>query len=433
MSGAARHSEEPRFPAAASEALGTAATPEDGRQRVFIEAIAPVVDGGEYAVKRTLGDTVTVSADLVADGHDVLAGEVLVRRPDQPEPYLVVPLELQANQRYSARFDVDTLGLWQYTLQAWVDGFASWRRGLSRKLEAKQDVHVELLEGAALVSSAARSARGRDRESLEQAARQLARTDLSSDQRAQAALAPELSALMAAHPDRSRAKRIERWLPIWVDRERARFGAWYEMFPRSTGPEGKHGTFETSRALLPYIAGLGFDILYLPPIHPIGTTFRKGKNNQPSAMPGDVGSPWAIGGSAGGHKAVHPELGTLEDFDRFASAAREHGLELALDIALQVTPDHPYVKEHPEWFKRRPDGSIQYAENPPKKYQDIYPFDFDSEAWWSLWIELRSIFEFWMDRGVRIFRVDNPHTKPLRFWHWCIAELRRKDPNLIFL
>ena len=238
---------------------------------------------------------------------------------------------------------------------------------------------------------------------------------------------------MARHPDRAQATRYARWLPLWVDRRRARFSAWYELFPRSTGTAGQHGTFETCKARLPYVADMGFDVLYLPPIHPIGHTHRKGKNNAVTARADDVGSPWAIGSGEGGHKSVHPALGTLEQFDDLLREAARLGMDLALDIALQVTPDHPYVQAHPEWFKHRPDGSIQYAENPPKKYQDIYPFDFECEAWWSLWLELLGIFEFWIERGVRIFRVDNPHTKSIAFWQWCIGELRRRHPDLIFL
>jgi len=414
----------------------------DGRRRVFIEAVEPEIDGGTYAVKRIQGDTVTIRADLVVDGHDLVAGEVLVRRPSRRsgEPSssgaaqeTAVPLERLLNDRFSASLVLNELGRWHYTIQAWVDHFASWQRALQRKLDAGQSLEVELLVGAELVAAAERLATGADAQALGAAARRLASAPEPWLPRARAALEPELARLMARYPDRSHATRHSRWLPIWVDRERARFSAWYEMFPRSTGKDGRHGSFESSRALLPYVAGMGFDVLYLPPIHPIGRTHRKGKNNSASAGDADVGSPWAIGAAEGGHDSIHPALGTLQDFARFQEEAAQHGLELALDIALQVTPDHPYVREHPEWFKRRPDGSIQYAENPPKQYQDIYPFDFESEAWWSLWQELKGIFEFWIARGVRIFRVDNPHTKSLSFWKWCIAELTAEHPDLIFL
>jgi starch synthase (maltosyl-transferring) len=410
--------------------------PRNGRARVVIEALAPSLEGGAYAVKRIVRDRVTVSADLIADGHDVVAGELLVQHPAAPgeaRPQQVIPLEPGGNDRFSASFVVDAIGGYDYAVRGWVDQFASFRRGLSRKLEAGQNIDVELLMGAELVAAAAARAHGPERSSLQAAASALGDRSAPIHERANRVAAPELGALMARYPDRDSATQTADWLPIWVDRERARFSAWYEMFPRSTGAGGRHGTFATAGERLPYIASMGFDVLYLPPIHPIGHTLRKGKNNQVEATETDVGSPWAIGSEAGGHKSIHPELGTLDDFDRFQAQAARQGLELALDIALQVTPDHPYVHEHPEWFKRRPDGTIQYAENPPKKYQDIYPFDFECEAWASLWLELRSIFEFWIERGVRIFRVDNPHTKSLPFWRWCIAELTAQHPDTLFL
>jgi starch synthase (maltosyl-transferring) len=445
--------------------------PVNGRVRVVIEALEPSLEGGMYAVKRTIGDRVTVSADLIADGHDVVGGELIVRPPLPPSEALAgdpgardwtIPLEAMGDDRYGASFVVDALGSWQWSIRGWIDHFASFRRGLLRKLEAGQEVDVELSVGAELVAAAAARAHGPDRGSLQAAAFAIGDRSAPAPERARRVTSPELAALVARYPDRENASRAPadsapaapgvgpapggeaaarrgpardggRWLSLWVDRERARFSAWYEMFPRSTGTSGRHGTFATASERLPYIAAMGFDVLYLPPIHPIGHTFRKGKNNQATATETDVGSPWAIGSEAGGHKSIHPELGSLEDFDAFKAQAARHGLEIALDIALQVTPDHPYVKEHPEWFKRRPDGSIQYAENPPKKYQDIYPFDFECEAWPSLWIELRSIFEFWQARGVRIFRVDNPHTKSLHFWRWCIAELTARHPDTLFL
>jgi starch synthase (maltosyl-transferring) len=413
--------------------------PARGRERVIIEAVTPVLDGGAYAVKRVIGDEVSVRADLIADGHDVVGGELLVQRPRAPgeAAATVAPrayaLEALPNDRYSASFIVDALGKWEFTIRAWIDHFASFRRGLLRKLDAAQDVQVDLLIGAELVAAAAARATAADRAALQSSAAALGDRSAPPSDRARVACAGELATLMARYADRESATTYPAWLPIWVDRERARTSAWYELFPRSTGSDGRHGTFETAAAKLPYIAAMGFDVLYLPPIHPIGHTFRKGRNNEPTATAGDVGSPWAIGSQEGGHKSVHPELGTLYDFDEFRARASRHGLELALDVALQVTPDHPYVKEHPEWFKRRPDGSIQYAENPPKKYQDIYPFDFESEAWQSLWLELKSIFDFWIARGVRIFRVDNPHTKSIPFWRWCIAELTAQHPDTLFL
>jgi starch synthase (maltosyl-transferring) len=436
-------SADPRFDEHASDRGQTVEQdrdkPEDGRRRVYIQGIAPEIDAGQYPAKRILGDQLTVSVDLVADGHDVLAGQLWVRPPPgnpsagSAPREVAYPLLASVNDRYSASCELNAIGRWHYSFEAWVDAFATWRGGLEKKLAAEQDVNVDLLVGAELLGAAAERATGQDRDALSAARAQLSDVAEPLAARAQLALRPELLALMGRHPDRAHATRHARWLPLWVDRERARFSAWYELFPRSTGEPGQHGTFRSTLARLPYVASMGFDVLYLPPVHPIGHTFRKGKNNSPNATESDVGSPWAIGSAEGGHKSVHPALGSLEDFRALAAEAGRHGLELALDIALQVTPDHPYVKEHPEWFKRRPDGSIQYAENPPKKYQDIYPFDFECDAWWSLWLELKSIFEFWVTQGVRIFRVDNPHTKSLPFWQWCIAELTRDNPDLIFL
>jgi len=420
---------------------GARGLPSDGRGRVIVDAIEPALDGGAYAAKRILRERITISADLISDGHDVVAGELLLRRPaprgeERPagaEPFdRSIGLEPLGNDRFAANFVADAIGRWHYAIRAWVDHFASFRRGLARKVDAGQEVAVDLLVGAELVAAAASRASGDERAALQSAASAIGDRSASAHERAERATSPELQALMARHPDKSHASQ-PLWLPLWVDRERARFSAWYEMFPRSTGEGGRHGTFATAAERLPYIAAMGFDVLYLPPIHPIGHTYRKGKNNEPSAGPDDVGSPWAIGSEEGGHKSIHPDLGTLDDFDEFRAQASRHGLELALDVALQVTPDHPYVKEHPEWFKRRPDGSIQYAENPPKKYQDIYPFDFECEAWQSMWLELKSIFEFWIARGVHIFRVDNPHTKSLPFWHWCIGELTAENPDTLFL
>ncbi len=446
---------QPAVPATAAESAETLCpaeaivAAENERRPVLIEAIQPAVDGGLYAAKRVLGDLVSVSADLITDGHDLVAGELLILSPEhlrsQPAAgqdgaggadgagALIVPLEPLSMDRHGARFLVDALGLWHFTVRAWIDHPATWRRGLQRKLEAGQDVSVELSIGAQLLEGAVARAAGSERALLERAARQLANAAVPVEQRAREALSPELAQLVARYPDRRLATTHAPWLPLRVDRERARFSSWYEMFPRSTGARGQHGSFASAIERLPYIAGMGFDVLYLPPIHPIGHTFRKGKNNQTRASDGDVGSPWAIGAAEGGHKSIHAALGTLEDFERFRRAAESHGLELALDVALQVTPDHPYVHEHPEWFKHRPDGTIQYAENPPKKYQDIYPFDFECDAWRSLWVELKSIFEFWIARGVRIFRVDNPHTKSLGFWRWCLADLSARHPDLIFL
>ena len=395
-------------------------------RRVVVEGIHPEVDGGRFPIKRVAGEDVLVSADVHADGHDVIAAALLYRRAGA-EQWEEAPMAPLGNDRWGARFPVDEVGEYEYTVEGWVDRFETWRHELSKKFGAGQDVSSELLEGAALL----RAAGARE---LEASAGALEDTTVPMERRVPQALAQGLQARMAQHADRTRSTRYDRILRVLVEPVRARFGSWYEMFPRSAGSDpSRSATFEEAAARLPYVASMGFDILYLPPIHPIGRSFRKGPNNSLQAGPGDPGSPWAIGSTEGGHDAVEPGLGTIEDFDRFVEAARRHGLQVALDLAYQASPDHPYVAEHPEWFRRRPDGTIKYAENPPKKYQDIYPINFESEAWESLWRELERIIEFWISHGVRIFRVDNPHTKPYRFWQWALAEVRRQHPDAIFL
>jgi starch synthase (maltosyl-transferring) len=405
----------------------------NGLQRVVIEAVEPQVDCGRFPVKRTVGENVVVSADIHADGHDVVAAVVLFRKVGE-ERWCEKPMRLLDNDRWQGSFSVETLGRYEYCVEAWIDRFASWRQDLSKKAGAGQDVSLELLEGASLIGAAV------DRRSETAASERLlailgmlqSGDDLAP--RIAGALSDELSSYMAARPDRSQSTRYDRVLPVVVDRERARFGAWYELFPRSAGTDpSRSATFVEAADMLPYVASMGFDVLYLPPIHPIGRSFRKGPNNTLTAGPNDPGSPWAIGSEAGGHTAVEPGLGTIEDFDAFVAAAAAQGLEIALDIAFQASPDHPYVREHPDWFRRRPDGSIKYAENPPKKYQDIYPLNFESDDWPRLWQELKGIFEFWIQHGVKIFRVDNPHTKPFRFWEWGLADLMRQYPDTIFL
>jgi starch synthase (maltosyl-transferring) len=400
----------------------------DGRRRVVIERVEPEIDCGRFPIKRVEGESVVVEADVFAEGHDELAC-VLLYRAEGEAAWRETPMRLLVNDRWTAEFKVHGLGRHFYTVEGWVDHFHTWARDLVRRLEVGQDVSQELRVGAGLVRAAAKRAGGADAAALQQAARELA-----GKRAEESALSAELAALMARNPDRGTATRYSRELAVTVDRERARYGSWYEMFPRSASEDpGRHGTFADVEARLPYVAGMGFDVLYLPPIHPIGRAFRKGRNNSVVAATGDPGSPWAIGGSEGGHKSIHPELGTLDDFRRLVAAARGHGLEIALDVAFQASPDHPYVKEHPDWFRARPDGTIQYAENPPKKYQDIYPFDFESRAWQMLWTELREVFKFWIEQGILIFRVDNPHTKPFAFWEWVIGELKRSHPEVILL
>jgi starch synthase (maltosyl-transferring) len=405
----------------------------DGRCRAVIAAVTPEVEGGRFPCKRTVGESVIVEADLFADGHDSLSGALLYRQ-ESASDWIEAPMEPMQGDRWRGRFKVERLGVYHYTVLAWVDHFKTWRRDLAKKIEAGQDVTIDLVMGAQWVEAAAARAAGGASGPLQGWAGDLAgRGETALERRVELALSPELAEVMARHPDRAWATRYDRELMVVVDPVLARFGAWYELFPRSLGKEGRHGTFRDVESHLPRVAEMGFDVLYLPPIHPIGRSFRKGKNNQPLSEPGEPGSPWAIGAVEGGHKSIHPELGTLEDFRRLVASARGRKIEIALDIAFQCSPDHPYVTEHPEWFRKRPDGSIQYAENPPKKYQDIYPFDFESAAWEGMWRELKSIFEYWVEQGVTVFRVDNPHTKALPFWEWCITELKGEHPELIFL
>ena len=377
--------------------------------RVVIESVRPEVDGGRYPVKRTLGEHVLVECDAFADGHDAVVCELLWKFSGESE-WQCQAMEFRHNDHWAGSFTVAQLGRYQYKVRAWTDPFLTWQRDLVKRYEARQDLSVDFLIGAALNPQAA-----------------LSDASKSPEERYDTAIAARPP---APAPERIRESGV---LEVQVDPVRARFSTWYEMFPRSARADGKQATFNDVVALLPYVQEMGFDVLYFPPIHPIGTTARKGKNNAVAAAPGDVGSPWAIGAKEGGHKAILPELGSFEDFRALVKAANQRGMEIALDIAFQCSPDHPYVKEHPEWFRKRPDGSIQYAENPPKKYQDIYPFDFETPAWRELWAELKSVFEFWVGHGVKIFRVDNPHTKAFDFWEWCIRELKEKHPELIFL
>ncbi len=403
------------------------------RRRVVIENVAPAVDGGQFPIKRTPGEDVIVEADVFVDGHDTLAVVVLWRRQGE-QSWIEAPMVAIGNDRWRATFRIAEMIDYEYTIEGWIDRFESWRLALSKKVGAGQEVSSELLEGAALLRDAAGRARADDKKRLTDLAAALEDTATDAATRVTTALVDDLKALMARHEDRGRATRSDRVFAVMVERERARFGAWYEMFPRSAGTDPtRSATFDEAAARLPYVAAMGFDVLYLPPIHPIGISFRKGRNNSLTPAPADPGSPWAIGAAEGGHKAVEPGLGTLEDFDRFVKAAERHGLEIALDIAYQASPDHPYVKAHPSWFRHRPDGTIKYAENPPKKYQDIYPFDFESEDWSALWQELASVIEFWASHGVKIFRVDNPHTKPFRFWQWALARIKKTYPDTIFL
>jgi starch synthase (maltosyl-transferring) len=411
--------------------------PVEGRKRIVIEEVGPQVNGGRYPVKRILGDTVTVTCAAFGDGHDHVAARLLYR-PDGDRRWRTVAFAPLGNDLWAADFVVDKLGTWQYTIQAWVDHFDTWCDDLKKRLAAQatmpQDIPLALRSGALLVEQAISRAKGRDALHLEEIVKSLR---WMADQKAatyENPITPEITDLVARYPDLSLATKYEQDLTLWVDRERARYSTWYELFPRSASPDPtRHGTLLDVATRIPEIAAMGFDVLYMPPIHPIGVAYRKGPNNSVTAEPGDYGSPWAIGAAEGGHKAILAELGTMADFKKLVVTAQKSSMELALDIAFQCSPDHPWVKEHPDWFIIRPDGSIQYAENPPKKYQDIYPLNFESPDWRGLWEELHSVFAFWIRHGVKIFRVDNPHTKALPFWEWCIAEVHKSHPDVLFL
>jgi starch synthase (maltosyl-transferring) len=405
---------------------------ENGRQRVIIEGVSPEIDCGRFPAKRSIGDAVQVEADIFTDGHDAILA-VLRFRPEKDTKWVEVPMRALVNDRWVGEFFVNGLGRYRYTVCAWVDHWETWLRDLRKRVQAESDTPLDYQIGAELIEHAAERAEGNEARQLRAHASQL-KSENDVETRRAIATDPSLHALMSRYPDRRFETAYHRELEIVVDPVRARFSTWYEMFPRSASPDAsRHGTFADCEKRLPYVADMGFDVLYLPPVHPVGTKFRKGKNNTVTAEADDVGSPWAIGAAEGGHKSILPELGTLDEFRQFVQRAKEHGIDIALDIAFQVSPDHPYVSEHEEWFKKRPDGTIQYAENPPKKYQDIYPFDFETDGWQGLWEELKNVFEFWIEQGVRIFRVDNPHTKAFPFWEWAITELKRKTPEVLFL
>ena len=401
---------------------------------VAIENVSPEVDGGRHPAKGIVGEALRVEADIFKDGHDLLAARIRYRAPGN-RSWRFAPLEYRYDpDRWSGSILLDRLGRWSFTIEAWPDAWASWREDLRKRLEAGQEVESELLEGAELLQRASKGAPAKALETLATAAARLGDTSLPDEERHAVAFSERIARLAAGPIDPAAATLYDRVLEVVVERERAGFGAWYELFPRSQSPEpGRAGTFADTERRLPELAELGFDVIYLPPIHPIGRSHRKGRNNTPVAGPDDPGSPWAIGAEEGGHTAVHPDLGTLEDFERLVRAARKLDLEIALDFALQCSPDHPWAKEHPEWFYVRPDGTIRYAENPPKKYQDIYPLDFWCDDREALWNACRDVVLFWIERGVKIFRVDNPHTKPLVFWEWLIREVQSAHPDAIFL
>ena len=404
----------------------------DSRARVVIEKIKPQIDCGAFPIKRVIGETVTVQAEIFTDGHDSLAAEVLYRKESASE-WTRLPLSFVENDRWQATFTIEELGGYFYTVEAWIDHFQTWQKDIQKKFDAGQDIGVDMLIGVQYVEEAAK---GADAEEQKRFAEFLAilKDDEDPERAVRAAGGAVLSQLMARYAERPFVVRFEKELAATGEREKALFSAWYEFFPRSAAFDAKkHGTFKDCEKLLPEIARMGFDVFYLPPIHPIGKVNRKGKNNSPKAGPGDFGSPWAIGSDEGGHKAIHPQLGSPADLERLIKKAEEHGIEMAIDLAYQCAPDHPYVKEHPEWFKWRPDGTVQYAENPPKKYQDVLPINFETENWKELWEELKSVVLYWIGNGIRIFRVDNPHTKPFSFWEWLIGDIKNEYPDIIFL
>ena len=402
---------------------------------VVIECVEPELDGGRYPAKRIVGDTVVVRADILKDGHDLLDARIRYGGPADAE-WRSAPMYYDPNaDEWSGTFLVDRAGRWLFTVESWTDRFGTWRSELEKKIGAGLDLSSELLEVAEFVDGVARRARfGDARNELRAAAVVIRDTSVPLSERVAVVLDPALRAVLDENYSPPDLTSYARDLELWVDRERAAFASWYELFPRSqTADPARHGTFRSTALALPRIAKLGFDVVYLPPIHPVGISARKGPNNSLAAGPNDPGSPWAIGSDVGGHTAVEPRLGTLDDFDALVASATELGLEIALDYALQCSPDHPWLKVHPEWFFVRPDGTIKYAENPPKKYQDIYPLNFWCEDRDGLWNACRDVLLFWIDHGVRTFRVDNPHTKPFAFWEWVIGQVHAKHPDVVFL
>ncbi len=407
--------------------------------RVIIENVTPDVDGGRFPIVRKLGDRIKIEADLFADGHDILAAELIVTNPSKVSRIHGFISLGPGLDRFVAELGVlNQIGMWQFKIHAWMDSFQTWIHEIEKKFEAGVSIKLELLEGQILIHDAKVSAHeaGDVAGSEVLGAYEIQLTDESSslEKRLQLVKEKKLHEMMSRYGPRGQVSTLDSARLLRVDRERSVFGAWYEMFPRSSAFEyGRHGDFQDVIRRLPEIADMGFDVLYLPPIHPIGTQFRKGPNNSLVAGPDDPGSPWAIGSEAGGHTAIHAQLGTLDDFHQLVDACSKCDMEIALDIAFQCSPDHPWLKEHPEWFTIRPDGSIRYAENPPKKYQDIHPLNFECKDWQGLWNALRDIFIYWIKQGVKIFRVDNPHTKPFPFWEWCLEEIGRDHPDVIFL
>ncbi|MFC3197831.1 alpha-1,4-glucan--maltose-1-phosphate maltosyltransferase [Parapedobacter deserti] len=402
-----------------------------GKKRVIITNVSPKVEEGRFPAKAVVEQDVIIAADIFSDGHDAIAASAYIRTAGERQ-WAELPMRFVINDYWQAVFRATQKGMHEFRVTAWVDHYTTWKKGVKKKYDAGQDVRVELQIGAELLRDAASKNKGEADRLNAWAAQLLEFTD--PGQGVLLALSNDVAAVMYWHRDRDTITEYPVTYRVEVERKKAGFSTWYELFPRSASPDvSRHGTFRDVAKLLPRIARMGFDVLYFPPIHPIGEVNRKGKNNSLTANPGDPGSPWAIGNRLGGHKAIHPELGSLADFKELIKAAGDHDIEIAMDIAYQCAPDHPYVKQHPQWFTWRPDGTVQYAENPPKKYEDILPFNFETDDWENLWKELKSVVDYWIDAGIRVFRIDNPHTKAFAFWEWMIREVREQYPDVIFL
>ena len=404
---------------------------KSGQRRVVIENVFPEINCGQHAAKRVVGQKFEVSADILADGHDVLNAHIKYKH-EKAKTWKYAPMKLGENDSWSGTFEVEKQGYYEYTVEAWVDYPLTWQHNIERKIDDNQHVNVELEDGIQYLKEAKKKSKEHAEylSKLIEAFKNPDEYNFAIDE----AQSETLHDIFWNNPTKQFATTYSKTLPLFVDRKKALYSTWYEFFPRSTAKKpGEHGTFKDVLDVIPIVAKQGFDVIYFPPVHPIGTAHRKGKNNTTTALPGDVGVPWAIGNKEGGHKDILPELGTLADFQEVIKVAGEHGIEIAMDFALQCSPDHPYVKEHPTWFKWRPNGTVQYAENPPKKYQDIYPIYFESEDWENMWNEFISIVLHWNKMGIKIFRVDNPHTKPFGFWEYLIAEVKKVDADVLFL
>ncbi|QRQ99554.1 alpha-1,4-glucan--maltose-1-phosphate maltosyltransferase [Dyadobacter sandarakinus] len=405
---------------------------QEGRKRVIITNVTPQIEGGKYPARRAIGESITVTADIFGDGHDSVAASIVFKH-ENDQHWDEVAMQFLINDQWEATWRPEKLGFYEYRVTGWIDHYTTWKKGLVKKYEAGQDLAVELLIGVELLDEAGALASETDKPLFSQWAEQL-KNEKNREAAVNLAISGSVAEAVGKIRFTNRITVFPTTFQLEIERKKAAYSTWYEFFPRSAAATPQtHGTFKDAERLLPRVAKMGFDTLYFPPIHPIGEMKRKGRNNTLTPAPTDPGSPWAIGNRLGGHKAVHPELGTIEDFEALVQAAKNLGIEIAMDIAYQCAPDHPYVKEHPQWFKWRPDGTVQYAENPPKRYEDILPFDFETKDWENLWNELKSVIDFWIEKGVKVFRIDNPHTKAFAFWEWMIGEVRRKNPEVLFL